>query len=153
MSKLKVTADVPTEIHMIRTFDAPRRLVIKAMTEPELIKRWHGGVRATVVSAEADLRVGGTYRNVFRVPDGYEFSFSGVYREISDERIVFTEQFNDQPEGAVITATYVEHDGKTTMTMVMSFPTQALRDQVLATGMADGAGESYDELDKLLAGL
>src|SRR5688572_3577710 len=153
MNKLQVSADVPTEIHMTRTFDAPRRLVIRAMTEPELIKRWHGGVRAIVASSTVDLRVGGSYRTVFRLPDGTEFSFSGVYREVSDDCIVHTETFNDAPIGSVVTMRFEEHAGKTTMRCVIAFDSQAMRDMVLATGMADGAGESYDALDKLLADL
>jgi uncharacterized protein YndB with AHSA1/START domain len=153
MNKLKVTADIPTEIHMTRTFAAPRRLLIQAMTTPELVKRWLGGVRATVVSAEMDRRVGGTYRNVFRLPSGDEFSFSGEIRELSDDRIVYTEVFGDQPGHALVTTTFVEHAGETTMTVVMAFPSQELRDMVLATGMADGAGESYDVLERLVAGL
>ncbi|HVK75337.1 MAG TPA: SRPBCC family protein [Kofleriaceae bacterium] len=153
MSKLQVSAEVPNEIHMTRVFDAPRRLVIKAMSTPELIKRWQGGVRTTVVVAEVDLRVGGRYRTVYRLPDGTEFYFSGVYQEVSDDRVVHTEAFNDQPGEALVITTYAERDGKTTMSVVMRFPSQEIRDQVLATGMADGAGESYDELDKLLASL
>jgi uncharacterized protein YndB with AHSA1/START domain len=123
------------------------------MTTPELIKRWLGGVRCTVVTAELDRRVGGRYRNVFRLPDGSEFTFSGVYREISDDRLVHTEAFNDQPGEAVVTITLTETSGKTTMHMVMAFPSQEVRDMVAATGMAEGAGESYDKLDEVLASL
>lgn len=153
MSKLEVTTDVPEEIRMVRTFDAPRRLVMRAMTEPALIKRWHGGTRATVAACEVDFRVGGGYRTVFRLPDGSEFFFTGTYREITDERVVHTEMFNGEPPGALVTITLVEHGGKTTMTAIMHFDSQDIRDMVLATGMAEGAGESYDELDALLATL
>jgi uncharacterized protein YndB with AHSA1/START domain len=153
MSKLKVTTDVPNEIHMTRTFDAPRHLVLKAMTTPELIKRWLGGVRATVLSAEVDLRVGGKYRYVLRSRQGADLAFGGVYREISDERIVQTEAFDDYPGESVVTTTWAEHDGKTTMHVVVRFESQAVRDAVIATGMAEGAGESYEALDAVLAGL
>lgn len=140
-SKLKVTTEVPNEIHMTRTFDAPRRLVIQAMTTPDLIKRWLGGVRATVVSAEVDLRVGGKYRYVLRRRDGVEFAFGGVYREISEERAVQTEAFDDYPGEASVTTTWVEHDGKTTLNLVIRFESQAVRDAVIASGMTAGAGE------------
>ncbi len=153
MSKLEVTTDVPEEIHMTRTFDAPRRLVVQAMTTPALIKRWLGGVRATVVSAEVDLRVGGKYRYVLRRTDGVEFAFGGVYRELSDERVVQTEAFDDYPGESLVTTTWVEHDGKTTLTIVIRFESQRVRDLVVATGMAAGAGESYDKLDGVLASL
>lgn len=151
--KLKVTTDDPNEIHMTRTFDAPRRLVIKAMTTPELIKRWLGGVRTTVAVAEVDLRVGGRYRYVFQLPDGNTFNFSGVYQEVSDERIVHTELFNDDPPGALVTTTMTENNGQTTLHIVMRFESQAVRDAVVGTGMAEGAGESYDKLDELLVSL
>jgi uncharacterized protein YndB with AHSA1/START domain len=153
MSKLQVISDVPEEITIVRTFAAPRRLVMRAMSEPALIKRWHGGKRAEVPVCEVDFRVGGGYKTVFRLPDGSEFFFSGTYREISDDRVVHTELFNGEPPGSLVTITLVEQDGKTTMTAVMRFESQDVRDMVLATGMAEGAGESYDVLDEVLAQL
>lgn len=150
MTKLQVSTDVPTEIHMTREFDAPKRLVLKAVTDPELIKRWMGGMRGTVTSAEADLRPGGRYRNAFRTNDGFEFAFVGTYHEVTEDRVVFTEQMEGQPGESHNTVTFTEAAGKTTMKIVMKFPTQELRDMVVATGMADGAGESYDVLEKLL---
>jgi len=153
MTKLTLLPGAPNEIIMQREFAAPRRLVVQAMTTPALIKRWLGGVRAEVTSAEVDLRVGGGYRYVFRVPDGSGFSFSGVYREISDERVVHTERFNDEPGESLVTTTWTEAGGKTTMHIVVAFDSQELRDMVFATGMADGAGESYDKLEELVAAL
>ena len=153
MTRLQVTTDVPTDIQMTRTFDAPKRLVIRAMTEPALIKKWLGNSRAAIVSAEVDFRVGGSYRYVFRRNDGVEFSFTGVYREIGDDRVVHSERFDDQPEEATITTTWVERDGKTTMTVTLRFSSQAVRDMVVATGMESGAGESYDNLAALVGTL
>jgi uncharacterized protein YndB with AHSA1/START domain len=153
MNKLKLLPGAPHEIVMQREFNAPRHLVIKAMTEPALIKRWLGGVRTTVVTAEVDYRVGGGYRYVFRLPDGNEFTFTGVYREISDERVVHSEKLDDNPAESVVTNTLTEADGKTTVHMVISFDSAEVREMVFSTGMADGAGESYDKLDELLAQL
>jgi len=151
-NKLKVTTDVPEEIHMTRTFDAPKRLVIRAMTEPALLKRWLGGKRATVVSAEVDLRVGGRYRYVFEHgSEQHRFAFSGEFREVSEDRIVHTEVFEDHPGESLVTTTYTERDGVTTLHLVLRFASQDVRDLVLATGMADGTGESYDALEQLLA--
>ena len=149
--KLIVNTDVPNEIHMTRTFDAPRHLVIEAMTTPALIKRWLGGKRATVTHAECDLRVGDSYKWGFLLPDGNSFYFSGTFREVSPERVVHNEKFNDDPNESLVTTTYSERDGKTTVTWIIRFETQAVRDMVLATGMAEGAGETYDSLDALLA--
>jgi uncharacterized protein YndB with AHSA1/START domain len=149
--KLQVNIDVPEEIQMIRTFDAPRRLVHQAMTQPELIKKWLGGKRTTVLSAEVDLRVGGKYRYVFdRKDGGGQFAFTGVFREISEGRTVHTESMEGMPGESVVTTVLVEKDGKTTMTATMRFPTREMRDFVVSTGMAEGAGESYDFLEALL---
>lgn len=150
-NKLVVNTDVPNEIHMTRVFDAPRHLVIEAMTKPELIKRWLGGKRATVTHAECDLRVGGSYKWVFLLPDGNSFYFTGTFREVSPDRVVHNERFNDDPNESLVTTTYSERDGKTTVKLVIRFETPAVRDMVLATGMADGAAETYDSLDALLA--
>lgn len=150
MSKLKVLTGAPNEIVLEREFDAPRHLVVRAMTSPELIKKWLGGVRAEVVVAEHDLRVGGTYKHVFKLPDGHTFQFTGVYREVTDQRIVFTEKFDDNPAESVVTMTLTEAVGRTKLHMVIAFDTQEIRDMVAATGMAEGAGESYDKLDELL---
>jgi uncharacterized protein YndB with AHSA1/START domain len=153
MTALKLLPGAPNEIVMEREFDAPRRLVHRAMTEPALIQRWVGNSRSPVVSVDIDARVGGTYRFVYRRPDGIEFAFTGVYRELGEERTVHTERFNDMPQEAVITVTLTEHAGKTTMRVVQAFDSVQTRDMVLKTGMADGAGESYDNLAALLATL
>ena len=154
MSSLHVSTDVPTEITMTRTFDAPKRLVIEAMMNPELVKRWLGGTRAEVISAELDRRVGGRYKWVFK-PHGDHpvFQFSGVIKELSDDRIVMTEKMDDLPSESVVTTTYVDANGVTTMTVTMTFENQEIRDMVVGTGMAEGAGESYDELATLVASL
>ena len=149
--KLQVSLDVPEEIQMIRTFDAPRRLVHQAMYQPELIKKWLGGKCTTVLSAEVDLRVGGKYRYVFeQKDDGSQFAFNGVYKEISEARTVHTESLEGTPGESLVTTTLVEKDGKTTMTVTMRFPTKEIRDFVVSTGMSGGAGESYDLLEELL---
>ena len=155
MSKLEVDiTSSPTEIRMTRVFDAPRRLVLKAMTTPELVKKWMGGKRAIVTEASHDLRAGGEYKNAYRTHDGFEFFFSGTYEEVSEDRVVFTERFNGDPNASSrITMTLDENNGKTTMRMVMAFASQELRDQVVQTGMADGAAETYESLDALLANL
>lgn len=150
MSSLTVSTDIPTEIHMTRTFRAPRHLVLRAFSEPELLERWLGGLRAKVTAVEIDLRVGGTYKYAFAVADGSSFFFTGTFREVSDGRIVHTELFNGEPPGSVVTTTFTEHGGKTRVDWVIAFESQEVRDMVIATGMADGANESYDELEKLL---
>jgi uncharacterized protein YndB with AHSA1/START domain len=153
MSKLKVLSGAANEIVMERVFDAPLRMVKKAMTTPDLIKRWLGGVRATVESVEVDLRVGGRYRYMLRTRDGRPLGFGGVFRELGEARVVQTESFDDYPGESIVTTTWTEEGGKTTMHIVVVYESQTVRDIVLGTGMADGAGESYDKLDEMLASL
>jgi uncharacterized protein YndB with AHSA1/START domain len=153
--KLQITTPSDREVAMTRTFDAPRRLVFDAFTKPELIKRWLG-VRAgwTMPVCEVDLRVGGTYRYVWRGPKGNDMGMGGVFREIvAPERIVATEKFDDSwyAGEAVDTTVFVEQGGKTTVTTTVRYESKEARDGVLATPMATGVAESYDTLAAYLA--
>jgi len=152
---LQITTPSDREIAMTRTFDAPRRLVFDAFTKPELIKRWLG-VRAgwTMPVCEVDLRVGGTYRYVWRGPKGNDMGMGGVFREIvAPERIVATEKFDDSwyAGEAVDTTVFVEQGGQTTVTTTVRYESKEARDGVLATPMATGVAESYDTLAAYLA--
>jgi uncharacterized protein YndB with AHSA1/START domain len=154
------TFDVSTpsdrEIRLTRLFDAPRQLVFEAMTKPEHVKRWWGclGEGYSVPVCEIDLRVGGAWRFVNRHPRG-EAAFHGIYREIAPpERLVFTEIFEDFPDvESVVTSTFTDEGGKTRLTATVAYPSIEVRDAVIQTGMARGAGISYDRLEDLLAEL
>jgi len=153
--RLQITTPSDREVAMTRTFDAPRRLVFDAFTKPELIKRWLG-VRAgwTMPVCEVDLRVGGTYRYVWRGPKGNDMGMGGVFREIvAPERIVATEKFDDSwyAGEAVDTTVFVEQGGQTTVTTTVRYESKEARDGVLATPMATGVAESYDTLAAYLA--
>lgn len=147
---LDVDMSNPLEIKMTRVFNAPKRLVYRALTEPDLIKKWMGGSRSNVLDIQVDLRVGGSFKFVFGLEGGKSFFFTGIYQEVGEDRYVHTELFNGQPPGALVTTTLVEKDGKTTLVAIMHFESQEVRDMVAGTGMAEGAGESYDHLEKLL---
>ena len=153
-SDFQVTAHGDTEIVMTRSFDAPRELVFEAFTRPELIRRWLLGPDGwSMPECEVDLEVGGRWRYVWR-KGTTTMGSGGVYREIvPPERIVNTEQFDDPwYEGeSVVTTTFVEKGGRTTVSMVMAFDTKATRDAVLASGMESGVAVSYDRLDDILA--
>jgi uncharacterized protein YndB with AHSA1/START domain len=155
MGTLQVTTPSEREIAMTRVFDASRSLVFDAWTKPELLKRWLG-VRGgwTFAVCEVDLRVGGSYRFVWRGPTGAEMGKGGVYREIvRPERLVATEKF-DEPwyEGdALDTTTFVERGGKTTATTTVRYASQEVRDAVLKTPMLTGVAESYDKMAEVLA--
>ena len=154
--KLQVTTPSEREIAMTRVFDAPRRLVYDAHTKPELVKRWLGVFGGwSLAVCEIDLRVGGSYRYVWRRDSGTEMGMGGVYREIvPGERIVATELFDDPwYEGeAVGTTTFVEEGGKTTLTTTVLYASREVRDAVLKTPMETGVAASYDKLEELLAG-
>lgn len=149
---LQVATSGDREVVLTRVFDAPRHLVFAAFSRPELLKRWFGPRGWSLVVCEVDLRVGGTFRFVLRGPDGREMGMRGVYREIvPPERSVHMESFDDYPGESQVTAVFTEHDGKTTLTATVLYPSREVRDAVLNSGMEHGAAESYDRLAELLA--
>ena len=95
----KVTLPTDEQILITREFDAPKELVYKAWTTPELVKRWWTARRGAMTVAEIDLRVGGKWRYVMETEDGMEVGFHGEYREIvPNERIVSTEAYEGIPD-------------------------------------------------------
>ena len=152
---LEITTPTDRELAMTRVFDAPSRLVFEAHTKPELVKRWLGVFGGWSLDVcEIDLRVGGTYRYVWRNTNGNEMGMGGVYREIVPaERIVATEKFDDPwYEGeAVATTRFVEEGGKTTLTTTVRYASKEIRDAVLKSPMETGVAASYDKLAEILA--
>jgi len=150
-----VTLPTDRQILITREFDAPRHLVYKAWTTPELVKRWWHANRGEVTVAEIDLRVGGMWRYVSVTTDGFEAGFHGEYREITPHsRLVFTEIFEEFPDTvSVVTSEFVEEGGKTRFTATVRYPSLMVRDMVIASGMSRGAGISYDRLEDLVAQL
>ncbi|MGH2918994.1 MAG: SRPBCC family protein [Solirubrobacteraceae bacterium] len=150
-----VTLPTDEQILITREFDAPKRLVYKAWTTPELVKRWWSGQRGSVTSAEIDLRVGGTWRYVMVAYGGFEVAFHGEYREIvPNERIVCTEVYEGMPEGeAVDTLTLTEVDGRTTLAIVVQHSCKEHRDAHINSGMEGGMQESMDLLEQVAISL
>jgi len=150
-----VTLPTDRQIQITREFAAPRQLVYKAYTTPELIRRWWSGDRGEVTSAEVDLRVGGRWRYVMTANGGFEVAFHGEYREIvPDERLVTTEVYEGAPEGeAVVTHIFAEKDGRTTLTILMELPDRESRDAVINSGMEGGMQESMDHLEQVAISL
>jgi uncharacterized protein YndB with AHSA1/START domain len=155
--RAKVTLPTDEEILITREFDAPRHLVYRAYTTPELVMRWWSGQRGEMKIADIDLRVGGTWRYVMVANGGYEVAFHGEYREIvPDERIVTTEVYEGMPEvgdPAVDTVTFTEADGRTTLELLMRVSSKEIRDMVLETGMETGIHEQMDALEQLAKSL
>ena len=148
-----VTTPTEQEICMTRLFDAPRELVFEALTKPEHVKRWWGclGEGYSVPVCEVDLRTGGKWRFVNRHPNG-EAAFHGEYIEITPpSRLVFTEIFEDFPDAvSTVTTVLTEENGKTRLTATVRYPSLQVRDMVMESGMARGAGISYDRLEDLV---
>ena len=155
-NKLKVTLPTDTTILLEREFDAPRALVWEAMTKPEHVKQWWGPRGYTLPSCEIDLRVGGEWRYLSRTPDGSEYLFRGEYREIKPvERLSYTWMFDVAPFNetvAVETVELEERDGRTYVRTTMEWPSKEARDGH-AQSMGDGAAQTMDRLEELLATL
>lgn len=151
---LVITTPSDREIAMTRVFDAPRKLVFDAWTKPELIKRWLGIFgKWSFEVCEVDLRVGGEYRYVWKGPEGVTMGMGGVFREIvKPERLVATEKFDDPwYEGeAIDTTTFIEKNGKTTLTETVLYASKEVRDGVLKSPMESGVVKSYDNLAAIL---
>ena len=151
--KTEFTVDrVGLKVVIKRVFDAPRRLVFEAMTKPELVSRWYGPRGFTVTSCQIDLRVGGAYRIVNRAPDGNEYGFKGVYREIvPPTRLVYTWTFEAMPDKeTVVTDVFEEQDGTTTYTSSTALSTLEDLDGFVQSGAAEGGAESMDRLEEVI---
>jgi uncharacterized protein YndB with AHSA1/START domain len=149
---LTVTTPSDREIVLTRVFDAPRRMVFQAFTDPELLQLWFGPRGWTLTVCEVDLRVGGSFRFVLLGPEGTELKIRGVYLEITPpERSVHTESYDDYPGESQVTTVLAEHGGKTTLTATVLYPSREARDAVIDAGMEHGAAESYDRLADMLA--
>ena len=157
----KVTLPTDEQILITREFDAPRNLVYKAWTTPELVKRWWSGKRGEVTLAEIDLRVGGAWRYVMVAHGEFEVAFHGEFREIvADERIVTTEIY-EMPDAEPLPAdreplniiTFSERDGRTTLTLLVQTADKELRDQIIDSGMEGGMQESMDLLEQVAVSL
>jgi uncharacterized protein YndB with AHSA1/START domain len=152
-----VTLPSDEEILITREFDAPRHLVYRAWTTPELVKRWWSGRRGAMQAAEIDLRVGGRWRYVMVADGGHEVAFHGEYKEIvPDERIVTTEVYEmpggedaPEPDAPLNVVTFAEADSRTTLELLVRCPTKELRDMILESGMETGMQEQMDALEEL----
>jgi uncharacterized protein YndB with AHSA1/START domain len=157
--KATVALLTETQILITRVFDAPKHLVYRAFTEPELIKRWWSGERGEVTSVEVDLREGGTWRYVMTANEGFEVAFHGTYCEIvPNERLVSTELFEGVPgvtedDATVNTTTFAEVDGRTTLETLVECPTQQIRDMIIDSGMEGGMQEAMDRLEQVAISL
>jgi uncharacterized protein YndB with AHSA1/START domain len=142
------------ELVVTRTFNGPARIVFEAWTKPELLKRWWAPKSTGVIllSCEADVRVGGTYRFVFGHGASKPMEFFGRYIEVTpNSRLVWTNDEGDDG-GAVTTVTFAGHDGKTLLVMRELYPSKEALDGAVA-GMEAGMRETLEQLDELVVTL
>ena len=151
MNRTKVERTSEREVVVTRTVNGPARIVFEAFTKSELFKRWWvpKSLGLTLISCELDVRVGGTYRLVFS-HSGSEMAFFGTYKEvIPHSRLVWT---NDEGDGgAVTTVTFEDKAGKTLVVLRDLYPSKEALDAGI--GSTDGMGETFDQLDELIAAL
>jgi uncharacterized protein YndB with AHSA1/START domain len=151
-----VTLPTDEQILIAREFDAPKHLVYKAMTTPELVKRWWHANRGEMTVVEIDLRVGGKWRYLMVADDGMEIGFHGEYREIvPNERILSTEVYEGLPEGVseeqggtLNTATFTEAAGRTTLEILVQATSKVARDAIIDSGMESGLQDALDLLEQ-----
>jgi uncharacterized protein YndB with AHSA1/START domain len=148
MNNTKVERKSDRELVVTRTFDAPARLVFEAWTRPELFKQWWvpKSMGMTLHSCEMDVRVGGKYRLNF----GDGMDFFGRYLEVTPHsRLAWTNEEAGEA-GSVTTVTFEEKDGKTLLVLHELYPSKEALDAA-GTGAADAMGETFGQLDELLA--
>lgn len=148
-----VTLPTDTTVLITREFDAPRHLVYRAWTEPELIARWWHADRGTIDSITVDLRVGGAWRYAMTARGGFEVAFHGEFREIvPDARLVTTEHYEGAPgaEPALNTLDFIDTvDGRTRIELLVTHATKANRDMHVESGMEDGLQDALDMVEDL----
>ena len=156
-SRRTATVMIPADeqILITREFDAPRHLVYRAWTTPELVKRWWSANRGEVTTCEIDLRVGGAWRYAMVADGGFEVAFHGEYREIvPNERIVSTEVYEGMPDAeALNTVTFTEVEGRTILTILVQHTSKAHRDAHIESGMEDGLQDAMDLLEQVAVSL
>ena len=156
--KAAVTLPADDQILITREFDAPKELIYKAWTTPELVKRWWAGQRGTMKTVDIDLRVGGKWRYVMATNGGFEVAFHGEYREIiPNERIVNTEVFEmpgaADSDAALNIVTFTDADGRTSLALLVETPSKEVRDAIIDSGMEAGMQDALDLLEQAAASL
>jgi len=158
MSKNKTTITAEPgkqELFVIREFDAPRELVFKAHTDPNLFVQWIGPRGLTTTLDVFEPVSGGRYRFIQKDNDGNEYGFHGVFHEVSPERVIQTFEFEGLPESGHATLETMTLEalpnGRTRLTAQSVFQSVSDRDGMVQSGMETGAREGYERLDEILA--
>jgi uncharacterized protein YndB with AHSA1/START domain len=154
---LKVTTPADNELRLTRSFDAPRQLVFDCWTKPELVKRWMTGPDGwSFAVCDIDLRVGGSYRYVWRNQDGRDMGMRGTYREIVvPERLVSNELFDEDWTGGetLCTVVFTQQGATTTATTTVLYSSMEARNGAMQSGMEQGMAIGFDRLEAFLTTL
>ncbi|MGY4691180.1 SRPBCC family protein [Salibacterium sp. K-3] len=143
------------EFTLERIFDAPRELVFKAFTDPEHVSRWWAPGGFTMPVCKMDLRPGGIWHYCFESLEGERHWSRSIYQEIvKPERIVYTDTFADEEANPIegmpenrVTVTFIEHEGKTKLTINVEFPSAQNLKAAIDMGMMEGMKETINNLE------
>ena len=156
--KNRTTVERKSERELVttRTFNGPARIVFQAWTTPELFQRWWvpKSFGLTLLSYEADFRVGGRYRLVFSHPAAPEpVAFFGTYLEVTPHsRLVWTNEEGGE-SGQVTTVTFEERGGQTRLVVHDLYPSKKALDEAIASGSTGALPEQFEQLDEILVSL
>jgi uncharacterized protein YndB with AHSA1/START domain len=149
--KMTLSLRSDLEFRLTRSFDAPAELVFRAWTEPKHLAQWFGCAAAGLTKCDIDLQINGGYRYTMAMPDGGAGTIFGVYREVmSPARLVYTQGFVTDgflSPNCLVTVTFVEEHGRTTLASSLLHNSKADRDAHLASGVEAGAATSLDRLE------
>jgi uncharacterized protein YndB with AHSA1/START domain len=158
-SPAEVALPSDREVRVTRTFKAPRQLVWDAHTRPDLVQRWQGYPGWDMPVCDMDVRVGGTYKWLWRnLEDGTQFGFFGTFTTVDDpSELVHEQYFNPgdmdfaMPVGdpCIVSVELSEENGVTTLVCNLRFVSKEAREAAISTGMTDGMEHSYTRLDDL----
>ena len=154
-NKTTITAEPgKQELFITREFDAPRELVFKAHTDPDLFVQWIGPRGLTTTIEAFEPVSGGRWRFIQKEKDGNEYGFHGVFHEVSPERVIQTFEFEGLPESGhvILETTKLEAlpNGRTSLTAQSVFQSVSDRDGMIQSGMERGVNEGYERLAELL---
>jgi len=154
-NKIVVTAEPgKQEVFITREFDAPRGLVYKAHTDPNLYAQWLGPHGYEMILETFEPHSGGRYRYIHKDQNGNEFGFHGVFHEISEELMIQTFEFEGLPESGHVTLDTMRLEklpgDRTRVTIQSLFQSVSDRDGMVQAGMEHGMKEGYERLDELL---
>ncbi len=156
MAKTQIIAEPGLPyIEITREFNAPRELLFRAFTDPELLVQWLGPRRLSMTIDRLEVRDGGTWRFIHREADGTEYGFHGVFHGTpSPDGIVRTFEFEGAPGHVSLeTATFEEHGSRTLLRTNAVYQSVEDRDAMVQSGMEDGVNDSMERLDELIARL